>query len=144
MRSDFSANFDSLSDWRSYVLSKLERWRSQLQDAAENNSRRPTDWRWILIVYNHCLLFLHIPTTLNVRGPAGDWSLRASIQTIMIFRKFQSYKTIPHPWLGVSWQLILIQNYTNYYLAAHQPIFSWYHNFVLSVGHATQISQRCI
>lgn len=109
MRSDFSANFDSLSDWRSYVLSKLERWRSQLQDAAENNSRRPTDWRWILIVYNHCLLFLHIPTKLNVRGPAGDWSLRASIQTIMIFRKFQSYKTIPHPWLGVSQPLVLIR-----------------------------------
>jgi hypothetical protein len=33
---------------------------------------------------------------------AGGRALRASLQIITIFGKFQSYKTIPHPWLGVS------------------------------------------
>jgi len=102
MRADFTMNFDSLSDWRSYILSKLDHWKSQLQQAADSNTKSPTDERWILIVYNHCLLYLHIPTKSNVRGPAGDWSVQASTQTILIFRKFQGYKTIPHPWLGVS------------------------------------------
>ncbi|EXJ94827.1 hypothetical protein A1O1_03225 [Capronia coronata CBS 617.96] len=101
MRADFTMNFDSLSDWRSYILSKLEHWKSQLQQAADSNTKRPTDGRWILIVYNHCLLYLHTPTKANVRGPAGDWSVRASTQTISIFRKFQGYRTIPHPILGL-------------------------------------------
>lgn len=102
MRADFSKNFDSLSDWRSYILSKLEHWRSQLPQAADTDTKSPTDERWILIVYNHCLLYLFIPTKWNVRGPAGDWSVRASTQTILIFRKFQGYRTVPHPMLGVS------------------------------------------
>ncbi len=102
MRADFAMTFDSLSDWRSYILTKLEHWKSQLQEAADSDSKSPTDERWILIVYNHCLLYLHIPTKSNVRGPAGDWSMKASTQTILIFRKFQGYRTIPHPMLGVS------------------------------------------
>ena len=102
MRADFATNYDSLSDWRSYILSKLDHWKSQLQEAADSNTKSPTDERWILIVYNHCLLYLHIPTKSNVRGPAGDWSLQASTQTVLIFRKFQAYRTIPHPMLGVS------------------------------------------
>jgi hypothetical protein len=102
MRSDFAMNFDSLSDWRSYILSKLDHWKSQLLQAADRNTKSPTDERWIQIVYNHCLLYLHIPTKSNVRGPAGDWSVQASTRTILIFRKFQGYRTLPHPMLGVS------------------------------------------
>ncbi|KAK6385499.1 uncharacterized protein PV06_08237 [Exophiala oligosperma] len=101
MRADFSKNFDSLSDWRSYILSKLEHWRAQLPQAADTDTTSPTDERWILIVYNHCLLYLFIPSKWNVRGPAGDWSVRASTQTILIFRKFQGYRTVPHPMLGL-------------------------------------------
>ncbi|KAL4960188.1 fungal specific transcription factor domain-containing protein [Aspergillus stella-maris] len=92
---------DFLSTWRLYILSKLENWRSNLQKAADTNSKRPTDERWLQITYNLCLLLLHMPNRVNVRGPAGDWALQASLQTIMIFRKFQGYKTIPHPWLGL-------------------------------------------
>ncbi|KAI1619313.1 fungal-specific transcription factor domain-containing protein [Exophiala viscosa] len=101
MRSDFAMNFDSLSDWRSYILSKLDDWKSQLLQAADSNTKSPTDERWIQIVYNHCLLYLHIPTKSNVRGPAGDWSVQASTRTILIFRKFQGYRTLPHPMLGL-------------------------------------------
>ncbi|KAL4955576.1 fungal-specific transcription factor domain-containing protein [Aspergillus filifer] len=92
---------DAVSTWRSYILSKLENWRSNLQEAADTNSKRPTDERWLQITYNLCLLLLHMPNKINVRGPAGDWALQASLQTITIFRKFQGYKTIPHPWLGL-------------------------------------------
>lgn len=31
------------------------------------------------------------------------------------------------------------QMYTNYSFAAHQPVFGWHNNLILSVGHATQI-----
>ncbi|KAL4941384.1 fungal-specific transcription factor domain-containing protein [Aspergillus oleicola] len=100
-RANFVSDPDALSNWRSHILAKLENWRSNLQEAADTNSKRPTDERWLQITYNLCLLFLHMPNKINVRGPAGDWALQASLQTIMIFRKFQGYKTIPHPWLGL-------------------------------------------
>ncbi|EXJ77599.1 hypothetical protein A1O3_09826 [Capronia epimyces CBS 606.96] len=101
MRADFAMNFDSLSDWRSYILAKLDHWRSQLSHFSDSDTKTPMHERWILIVYNHCLLYLHIPTKSNVRGPAGDWSVQASTQSILIFRKYQGYGTIPHPMLGL-------------------------------------------
>ncbi|KAJ5118906.1 hypothetical protein N7448_010613 [Penicillium atrosanguineum] len=100
-RSDFSPDSESFTIWRASVLSKLENWRLKLSKASTSEGRHPVDERLILITYNLSLLLLHKPTKANVCGQTGDWALRASLQIIMIFRKFQSGKKIPHPWLGL-------------------------------------------
>lgn len=101
MRADF--NIDSSAEWRSCILAKLENWRLQL-DHVSDSTNSVTDARWHILVYNHCLLYLHMPTKSNVRGPAGEWSIRASIETIKIFRQFQARRVVPYPILGVSCQ----------------------------------------
>jgi hypothetical protein len=145
MRADFTKSFDSLSTWRSSILSKLDHWRSQLQQVSDPHSNSYGNDRWVSIVYNHCLLYLYRPTKSNVRGPAGDWSVRASVQTALVFRKFQADQSIAHPWLGVrslpSHSLSPINLTSD---IAYQPVLDRNHPPLLSLGNATAVPDGCL
>lgn len=95
-----SYNVDLDARWRSYILTKLENWRLQLDQVADSTNS-VTDARWHILVYNHCLLYLHKPSKSTITGVAGEWSIRASIESIKIFRQFQARKAVPYPILGV-------------------------------------------
>ncbi|EXJ91634.1 hypothetical protein A1O3_00184 [Capronia epimyces CBS 606.96] len=100
---DSARNPESMSEWRSSMMGKLDQWKSQLQHLSEPNSPGSGNVpsRWLSIVYNHCLLYLHRPNTHNVRGPHGEWSVRIGIQSALIFRKFQADQTMAHRWMGL-------------------------------------------
>lgn len=102
LRTDYASRFEKASDWRVRVLAELESYKSRVQKFSDPQSKGYTSQRWLAMIYHYTLLMLYRPTKESVTGPAGDWSVQASSQACLIFRKTQMDRQIAQPWLGVS------------------------------------------
>lgn len=101
LRWDYSTQFESSSEWRIRILAELDSYKSRVHAFSDPQSNSHTSHRWLAIVYHYTLLMLYRPTQTSVLGPAGDWSVQASSQACLTFRKFQKDRTIAQTWLAV-------------------------------------------
>jgi hypothetical protein len=102
LRWDYTTQFEASSEWRIRILAELENYKSRAQKYSDPQSKGYTSQRWLAMIYHYTLLMLYRPTKENVAGPAGDWSVQASSQACLIFRKTQMDRQIASPWVGVS------------------------------------------
>jgi hypothetical protein len=101
LRWDYASQFEKLLDWRVRILAELENYKLRAKKFSDPQSKGYTSQRWLAMIYHYTLLNLYRPTKENVAGPAGDWSVQASSQACLIFRKTQMDRQIASPWIGV-------------------------------------------
>lgn len=102
LRWDYATQFEDSLDWRIRILSELESYKARVQSVSDPQAKGHTSQRWLGVFYYYSLLMLYRPTKEGVLGPAGDWSVQASSQACLIFRKSQMDRQIAQAWLGVS------------------------------------------
>lgn len=102
LRWDYKEHYESALDWRIRILSELENYKSRVQNFSDPQAKGHTSQRWLAMIYHYALLTLYRPTKESVLGPAGDWSIQASSQACLMFRKSQMDRQIAQAWLGVS------------------------------------------
>jgi hypothetical protein len=102
LRWDYDTHFENTADWRIRILTELENFKSRVQNFSDPRSKGYTSQRWQAMIYHYTLLMLYRPTKANVVGSAGDWSVQASSQACLMFRKTQIDRQIAQPWLAVS------------------------------------------
>lgn len=102
LRWDYDTQFENASEWRIRILAELEKFKSRVQNFSDPQSKGYTSQRWQAMIYHYTLLMLYRPTKTNVVGSAGDWSVQASTQACLMFRKSQIDRQIAQPWLAVS------------------------------------------
>jgi hypothetical protein len=108
LRWDYDSQYENASEWRIRILNELESYRSRVQKYSDPCSKGYTSQRWLAMIYQYTLLMLYRPTKESVMGPAGDWSVQASSQACLMFRKTQMDRQIAQPWLGVGQPFIRI------------------------------------
>ncbi|KAE8866640.1 hypothetical protein PTNB73_04734 [Pyrenophora teres f. teres] len=101
LRSDYYTQFESTSEWRVRILAELEKFKSRVQRFSDPQSKGYTSQRWQAMIYHYTLLMLYRPTKTNVLETAGDWSVQASTQACLMFRKSQIDRQIAQPWLAL-------------------------------------------
>ncbi|KAK6063395.1 fungal specific transcription factor domain-containing protein [Seiridium cupressi] len=101
LRWDYAMRFEKSPEWRIRILAELENYRSRVQKFSDPHSKGYTSNRWLAMIYHYTLLMLYRPTKETVLGPAGDWSVQASSQACLIFRKTQMDRQIAQSWLGL-------------------------------------------
>jgi hypothetical protein len=102
LRWDYSPHFENASDWRIRILAELETYKAKVQNFSDPQAKGYTSHRWLALIYHYTLLMLYRPTKVNVTGPAGDWSVQASSQACLMYRRSQIDRQIAQPWLAVS------------------------------------------
>jgi hypothetical protein len=102
LRYDFESQLEDLLDWRIRILSELESFKARVHSFSDPSAKGHTSQRWLGMFYHYTLLMLYRPTKQGVLGPAGDWSVQASSQACLIFRKSQMDRQVAQAWLGVS------------------------------------------
>ncbi|KAF2710170.1 hypothetical protein K504DRAFT_376730 [Pleomassaria siparia CBS 279.74] len=101
LRWDYEMQFENAPEWRIRILAELENYKSRVQKYSDPCSKGYTSQRWLAMIYHYTLLMLYRPTKESVLGPAGDWSVQASSQACLMFRKTQMDRQIAQPWLGL-------------------------------------------
>ncbi|ORX95885.1 fungal-specific transcription factor domain-domain-containing protein [Clohesyomyces aquaticus] len=101
LRSDYHTQYERSNEWRIHILGELEKYKSRVQNFSDPQSKGYTSQRWLAMIYHYTLLMLYRPTKESVLGPAGDWSVQASTQACLMFRKTQMDRQIAQPWLGL-------------------------------------------
>ncbi|RAR00960.1 fungal specific transcription factor domain-containing protein [Stemphylium lycopersici] len=101
LRWDYDTQFENTSDWRIRILAELENYKSRVQKFSDPQSKGYTSQRWQAMIYHYTLLMLYRPTKANVVGSAGDWSVQASCQACLMFRRTQIDRQIAQPWLAL-------------------------------------------
>jgi hypothetical protein len=102
LRWDYSPHFENSSDWRIRILAELETYKAKVQNFSDPQAKGYTSHRWLALIYHYTLLMLYRPTKENVVGSAGDWSVQASSQACLMYRRSQIDRQIAQPWLAVS------------------------------------------
>ncbi|KAH7014112.1 uncharacterized protein B0I36DRAFT_369106 [Microdochium trichocladiopsis] len=92
--------------WRLRVLDKLDRWRvlwqRYEQPGSGTNTSGTGNWDWIDMMYSYSLGMLYRPTKTSVFDSAGAWTVKASVQALLIFRRFQrDTANTTELWLGL-------------------------------------------
>ncbi|KZZ93237.1 Transcription factor [Moelleriella libera RCEF 2490] len=101
LRRDYRERFEGALDWRIQILSELESYKSRVRKFSDPLAKGHTSHRWLAMIYHYTLLTLYRPTKESVLGAAGDWSIQASSQACLIFRKSQMDRQIAQNWLGL-------------------------------------------
>lgn len=101
LRWDYKEHFEESTEWRIRILNELESYKSRVQNFSDPQAKGYTSGRWLAMIYHYTLLTLYRPTKESVLGPAGDWSIQASSQACLMFRKSQMTRQIAQSWLGL-------------------------------------------
>ncbi|KAF2733970.1 hypothetical protein EJ04DRAFT_467568 [Polyplosphaeria fusca] len=101
LRYDYASHYENSPEWRVRILAELENYKARVQKFSDPQSKGYTSQRWLAMIYHYTLLMLYRPTKESVLGPAGDWSVQASTQACLMFRKTQMDRQIAQPWLGL-------------------------------------------
>ncbi|KAF2011593.1 hypothetical protein BU24DRAFT_284498 [Aaosphaeria arxii CBS 175.79] len=101
LRADYLTQYEHAPEWRIRILAELENYKARVQKYSDPQSKGYTSQRWLAMIYHYTLLMLYRPTKQSVLGPAGDWSVQASTQACLMFRKTQMDRQIAQPWLGL-------------------------------------------
>ncbi|KAM5342273.1 hypothetical protein ACJ41O_013239 [Fusarium nematophilum] len=98
---DYPIHYKDSLDWRVRILAELENYKNRAQSFSDPQAKGHTSQRWLAMIYHYALLMLYRPTKESVLGPAGDWSIQASSQACLIFRKSQMDRQTAQSWMGV-------------------------------------------
>uniref|UniRef100_A0A8H7KEM6 Zn(2)-C6 fungal-type domain-containing protein n=1 Tax=Bionectria ochroleuca TaxID=29856 RepID=A0A8H7KEM6_BIOOC len=101
LRWDYKERYEQATEWRIRILSELETYKSRVQNFSDPLSKGHTSHRWLAMIYHYTLLTLYRPTKETVLGAAGDWSIQASSQASLAFRKSQMDRQIAQGWVGL-------------------------------------------
>ncbi|KAF2123018.1 hypothetical protein BDV96DRAFT_639569 [Lophiotrema nucula] len=101
LRWDYNIHYENSPEWRIRILAELENYKARVQSFSHPQSKGYTSQRWLAMIYHYTLLILYRPSKQSVLGPAGDWSVQASSQACLMFRKTQMDRQIAQPWLGL-------------------------------------------
>lgn len=101
LRWDYKEHYEESTDWRIRILNELENYKARVQNFSDPQAKGHTSQRWLGMMYHYTLLTLYRPTKDSVLGPAGDWSIQASSQACLMFRKSQMDRQIAQGWLGL-------------------------------------------
>ncbi|KAJ3547722.1 hypothetical protein NM208_g1367 [Fusarium decemcellulare] len=101
LRWDYETNYKDSPEWRIRILTELENYKARAQSFSDPQSKGHTSQRWLAMIYHYTLLMLYRPTKESVLGPAGDWSIQASSQACLIFRKCQRDRQTAQSWMGL-------------------------------------------
>lgn len=99
---DFNPQSEELFRWRSEILGKLKEWNTQSATTSEPSQKGYVSIQWLQMIYYYNIVMLFRPTKTIVQGVAGDLTVQACCQALLLFRKFQMAREIAQPWLGVS------------------------------------------
>ncbi|KAH7006976.1 fungal-specific transcription factor domain-containing protein [Ilyonectria destructans] len=98
---DFVTHSDTAFAWRAKMLEKLKQWNQRSGISSEPSQKGYVSLGWLKMIYYYNIIMLYRPTRAIVQGLAGDWSVQACCQALLLFRKFQMAKEIAQPWLGL-------------------------------------------
>ncbi|KAH7176894.1 fungal-specific transcription factor domain-containing protein [Dactylonectria macrodidyma] len=98
---DFIPNSDVAFAWRAKILEKVKKWNRRSRTSSEPSQKGYVSQGWLKMIYYYNIIMLYRPTRTVAQGLAGDWSVQASCQALLLFRKFQMAKEIAQPWLGL-------------------------------------------
>ncbi|KAK0383335.1 hypothetical protein NLU13_9248 [Sarocladium strictum] len=101
LRYDYETQLEDSLDWRIRILTELETFKARVHSFSDPSAKGHTSQRWLGMFYHYTLLMLYRPTKQGVLGPAGDWSVQASSQACLIFRKSQMDRQVAQAWLGL-------------------------------------------
>jgi hypothetical protein len=99
---DFAPHSDESFEWRAKVLDKLKEWNEKSLSSAKPSRKGYVSLEWLKMIYYYNVVMLYRPTRAICPGVAGDLSVQACCQALLLFRKFQMAREIAQPWLGVS------------------------------------------
>lgn len=106
LRKEFVVHSEESFVWRASVMDRLQKWNLLSKSSSDPTQKGYVSRRWLSMIYYYNLVTLYRPTRTIVIGMAGDWSVQACSQALLLFRKFQMGREIAQPWLGVSAPLI--------------------------------------
>lgn len=98
---DFWKSMDTHHRWRLRVIEKLDKWRSLCHRYADKRDINFSNSEWLHMIYNYSLAMLYQPTKITASESAGDWTVKACTQALLIFRKFQRQRPLTDLWLGL-------------------------------------------
>jgi hypothetical protein len=124
---DFASQSEEAFRWRSEILGKLKEWNAQSTTTSEPTQKGYVSVQWLQMIYYYNVVMLFRPTKAIVQGIAGDLTVQACCQALLLFRKFQMAREIAQPWLGVS------SSHTSY--TSCFPENSKAHNVLSSSSH---------
>ncbi|RAO67306.1 uncharacterized protein BHQ10_003318 [Talaromyces amestolkiae] len=104
---DFNPQSEELFRWRSEILGKLKEWNTQSATTSEPSQKGYVSIQWLQMIYYYNIVMLFRPTKTIVQGVAGDLTVQACCQALLLFRKFQMAREIAQPWLGLLTQFQL-------------------------------------
>ncbi|KAF1974504.1 hypothetical protein BU23DRAFT_636061 [Bimuria novae-zelandiae CBS 107.79] len=81
---------DTHHRWRLRVIEKLDKWRSLCHCYADKDVIKFSNSEWLHMIYNYSLAMLHQPTKTTASKSAGDRTVKACTQTLLVFPNFQS------------------------------------------------------
>lgn len=97
----FVTHSDEAFAWRANTLEKLKEWNRQSGTSSEPSQKGYVSLGWLKMIHYYNLVMLYRPTRTIAQGVAGDLSVQACCQALILFRRFQMAKEIAQPWLGV-------------------------------------------
>ncbi|KAH8895609.1 hypothetical protein GQ53DRAFT_682232 [Thozetella sp. PMI_491] len=98
---NFVENAEETFTWRAKILEKLKRWNGQFTISTESSHRGYASSRWLKMIYYYNIIMLYRPSRIISSGIAGDLSVQACCQALLLFRRFQMAREIAQPWLGL-------------------------------------------
>ena len=102
LHKDFDECFDKQHQWRRRILEKLDRWKKLVHRYTNSQSGiYMAQEEWLQMIYNFSLVMLYLPNRQTASGPAGEWTVKACVRAILIFRKFQRELSISEAWMGL-------------------------------------------
>ncbi|KAF7560398.1 hypothetical protein G7046_g3763 [Stylonectria norvegica] len=101
LRNDFIPHSDEAFIWRAQMLKKLKEWRRDSTAVSQPSRKGYVSFGWLEMIYHYNIAILYRPTRTIIEGIAGDWSVQACCQALLLYRKFQTTREVAHPWLGL-------------------------------------------
>ncbi|ETS84225.1 hypothetical protein PFICI_02250 [Pestalotiopsis fici W106-1] len=120
---DFAMSSSQAFAWRTQMMQKLQAWNRQSEALSEPSRKGYVGQGWLKMIYYYGVVTLWRPDRTIAKGSAGDLSVRACCQALLLFRKFQMAREIAHPWLGLLTQFQI--GVTLLYCFYATPISHW-------------------
>ena len=97
----FITHSDDTFAWRANTLEKLKDWNRRSKTSSRPSQKGYVSLGWLKMIHYYNLVMLYRPTRSIAQGVAGDLSVQACCQALILFRRFQMAKEIAQPWPGV-------------------------------------------
>ena len=101
LRKDYNAHSEEAAAWRIQISEKVKDWDNVSATMSRPSQKGYLSPRWLKMIYYYQIIMLYRPTRGLAQGIAGDLSVQACCQALLLFRRLQMAREIAQPWLGV-------------------------------------------